>query len=215
MRETERESGVLTLIAWDLLPTSPHFAPFASFESFFVSSEHSRYARKYVNPKLTAGAATVLQRVYLQIRERAQTGNSLPITTRQLESLVRLAQARARAELRDWVTDADARDVISLMELSLVQAYTTETGSIDMGRRGGMSLAKQTKAFISELNRSCDRRGSATFTTADLLATADRMALAIADFNGFVDMLNDQSYLLKKGPKLWQLMTHSRGFSQR
>ena len=74
------------------------------------------YARKYVHPKLTGAAATVLQGkcylsacvsflppgvlvfplcvplfvgLYLKIRDRARGGDSLPITTRQLESLVK------------------------------------------------------------------------------------------------------------------------------
>lgn len=40
----------------------------------------------------------------------------MPITLRQLESLIRLAQARARAELRDWVTEDDALDVVEMMQ---------------------------------------------------------------------------------------------------
>ena len=59
-------------------------------------------------------------------------GNSIPITTRQLESLVRLAQARARAELRDRVTEADAKDVVLLMEESLLEAFTNETGQVSV-----------------------------------------------------------------------------------
>lgn len=36
------------------------------------------------------------------------TGKSMPITTRQLESLIRLSQARAKAELREVVTQVRA-----------------------------------------------------------------------------------------------------------
>ena len=34
-------------------------------------------------------------------------GKSMPITTRQLESLIRLSQARAKAELREVVTQVN------------------------------------------------------------------------------------------------------------
>jgi DNA helicase MCM8 len=51
-----------------------------------------------------------VQSFYLSLRASSCGGVSggLPITARQLESLVRLAEARARAELREIVTAEDA-----------------------------------------------------------------------------------------------------------
>ncbi len=47
------------------------------------------------------GLAQVLKEFYLELRRKAVGSvDSAPITTRQLESLVRLAEARARADLR-------------------------------------------------------------------------------------------------------------------
>lgn len=53
-----------------------------------------------------------------------------PITTRQLESLVRLAEARARLELREIVTGDDARDVIEIMTESLHDVFADEFGMV-------------------------------------------------------------------------------------
>jgi DNA helicase MCM8 len=50
--------------------------------------------------------------------------DSTPITTRQLEALVRLAEARAKLELREVVTKADAEDIVDLMSESLKQVRT-------------------------------------------------------------------------------------------
>lgn len=51
----------------------------------------------------------MLKGYYLQLRAAAAASpGSLPVTARQLESLVRLSEARARAELREWVTREDA-----------------------------------------------------------------------------------------------------------
>lgn len=55
------------------------------------------YARKYVHPTLNKDAANVLQKFYLDLRQTYRSSDSTPITTRQIESLVRLAEARARA----------------------------------------------------------------------------------------------------------------------
>lgn len=70
------------------------------------------YARRHVHPRLTRDAACVLQTFYLTLRERASGADSTPITARQLESMVRLAEARARIELREDVTREDAEDVV-------------------------------------------------------------------------------------------------------
>lgn len=62
------------------------------------------YAKQYVHPHLSPAAAKVLQRLYLTMRSEASAGQSIPVTTRHLESLIRLSQARARVELREEVT---------------------------------------------------------------------------------------------------------------
>ncbi len=46
----------------------------------------------------------VLRAFYLDLRAKSAAGGGAPITTRQLEALVRLAEARARADLRQvWL----------------------------------------------------------------------------------------------------------------
>ncbi|CAI9575112.1 unnamed protein product, partial [Staurois parvus] len=66
------------------------------------------YARQYVHPKLSLDAAHVLQDFYLELRKQNQGIDSTPITTRQLESLIRLTEARARLELREEAIKEDA-----------------------------------------------------------------------------------------------------------
>jgi DNA helicase MCM8 len=50
----------------------------------------------------------VLQQFYLSLRQKHKGIDGAPITTRQLESLIRLAEARAKMELREEVTEQDA-----------------------------------------------------------------------------------------------------------
>ena len=52
----------------------------------------------------------------MELRKQHQTQDSTPITTRQLESLIRLTEARARLELREVATKEDAGDVIEIMK---------------------------------------------------------------------------------------------------
>ncbi|KAJ1944503.1 DNA replication licensing factor mcm8 [Linderina pennispora] len=92
------------------------------------------YARKYVQPRLSQEAKAKLQSFYLELRANHRAVDSTPITTRQLEALVRLAEARARAELRETVTASDAENVVEIMRCSLFQTYEDEDGLFDFGR---------------------------------------------------------------------------------
>jgi DNA helicase MCM8 len=51
-----------------------------------------------------------------------------------LESLVRLCEARAKCELRETATAADADEVIGIMKQSLYEILSNETGMIDVSR---------------------------------------------------------------------------------
>jgi len=75
------------------------------------------YARN-ITPVLTPEAEDRLHEFYLKMREASSDG-SMAITLRQLESLVRIAEARARAALRAEVTVEDAEAAILIMNRSL------------------------------------------------------------------------------------------------
>jgi len=74
------------------------------------------YSRHSVFPKLSMEACEVLKAFYITLRENAtNNANTLPITSRALDSLIRLSQARAKLELRTIVSREDACDVIRLV----------------------------------------------------------------------------------------------------
>jgi replicative DNA helicase Mcm len=82
--------------------------------------------RKYVSyakgikPTLSNGALERLRDFYLAMRAASETeGSPVAITARQLESLVRIAEARARVALRKEVTAEDAEAAIAIMKRSL------------------------------------------------------------------------------------------------
>jgi replicative DNA helicase Mcm len=84
--------------------------------------------RKYISyaknlkPVLTQEALELLKGFYLLMRSASETeGTPVAITARQLESLVRVAEARARASLRKEVLAEDAESAIDIMKKSLEQ----------------------------------------------------------------------------------------------
>mmetsp|Transcript_17029 Transcript_17029/g.23413 ORF Transcript_17029/g.23413 Transcript_17029/m.23413 type:complete len:743 (+) Transcript_17029:535-2763(+) len=186
-----------------------------------ILRRYIEYARQFVHPQLTRAAAKVLQRQYLSMRSQSYSANtsalstltpfsrrsgSIPVTTRNLESLIRLAQARARMELREQVTESDALEVVQLLQESLLDAYTDELGRIDTGRKGGISLAKQVKCLVVALNREAGLRGSTMFTKREIQQLMMKLRVS-AEIDAMLDVMRTECYLLLKGPQLYQLQT--------
>lgn len=168
--------------------------------------DYIEYARKSVHPILTADAAKILQRMYLTLRSQASLGRTIPVTTRNLESLIRLAQARAKIELRDQVTAEDANDVVDLLHEALLDAATNEVGEVELGRKGGMGLAKQIKAIVKMLTNEAEIKNSKIFTLAELTEIVRRMKID-RDMDNIIEIMRTECYLLYKGPRLYQLQT--------
>ncbi|MDG6223782.1 MAG: minichromosome maintenance protein MCM [Candidatus Bathyarchaeota archaeon] len=89
---------------------------------------NSELFRKYVSysknmhPTLSQEALDCLKDFYLRMRAASETeGTPVAITARQLESLVRVAEARARIALKDKVELEDAEHAIEIMKISLEQ----------------------------------------------------------------------------------------------
>ncbi|XP_003215325.1 DNA helicase MCM8 [Anolis carolinensis] len=168
------------------------------------------YARQYVHPRLSPEAAQVLQQFYLELRQQSQRADSTPITTRQLESLIRLTEARSRLELREKATKEDAEDVVEIMKYSMLGTYSDEFGKLDFERSqhgSGMSNRSQAKRFVSALHGIAERTYNNLFEFQQLRQIAKEVNIKVTDFENFISSLNDQGYFLKKGPRLYQLQT--------
>ncbi|XP_046848188.1 DNA helicase MCM8-like [Xenia sp. Carnegie-2017] len=170
------------------------------------------YARKYVHPIISDDAAEELQKFYINLRQQHRSQDSTPITTRQLESLIRLTEARSRLELREEATRQDAIDVIEIMKYSLVDTFSDGLGSLDFNRSqngSGMSKNAQAKRFISELERISQLEYNSLFTMDQMRHIAMDLKLGVSGFEDFIYSLNNQNFLLKKGARVYQLQTSS------
>ena len=92
------------------------------------------YARKNVSPKLTDDANKVLENFYVSMRSSSNDENSpVTITARQLEAIIRLAEASAKIKLKEYVDAEDAEKAVKLQEVCLKEVgYDPETGKIDI-----------------------------------------------------------------------------------
>ncbi|MGQ9469111.1 MAG: LAGLIDADG family homing endonuclease, partial [Nitrososphaerales archaeon] len=101
------------------------------------------YAKK-IQPTLTKEAEKKILEYYLEMR-KIGSEFMITVTPRQLESLIRLATARARIMLRDKITEEDAIRAISLMRRMLeTVGVDVKTGKIDLGVLHGRPLSERT-----------------------------------------------------------------------
>ena len=88
-------------------------------------------ARK-INPKISENVVNELINNYLKMRESGGK-NTISATPRQLESLIRLSEARARLRFSHTVEKEDVEEAVTLVKIATQQAATDPvTGVIDM-----------------------------------------------------------------------------------
>ncbi|MDE1870982.1 MAG: minichromosome maintenance protein MCM [Candidatus Micrarchaeota archaeon] len=87
------------------------------------------YSRKAVQPRLSEDAANKIQEYYIELRQLGQKSGATAITPRQIEGLVRMAEASAKSRLSKIVEVLDAERAIELSE------HMLKTLAVDRGGR--------------------------------------------------------------------------------
>ena len=112
------------------------------------------YAKQKIKPRLTDEAIEEIKNFYVKLRNQSITTESdikpIPITARQLEGIIRLAEAHARVHLKEKVAAKDAKVAIDLLKASLSQVgYDEETKSFDIDKiTTGITSSKRGKILI-------------------------------------------------------------------
>jgi DNA replication licensing factor MCM6 len=174
-----------------------------------------RYARTY-QPKLTPEASDVLVEKYRQLRaDDAGAGkNSYRITVRQLESMIRLSEAIARANCRQDITPGFVREAYGLLRQSIIRVEkddidlegdddeviaeaepaaaagaSAEAGSSSLAQAESMDASTEDGAAASTAN-GAQHHGAANGTAASSSATAPRRARAKLTYERYMEMMN-------------------------
>ncbi|KAJ3132381.1 MCM DNA helicase complex subunit [Physocladia obscura] len=80
------------------------------------------YAREQIHPTLGDIDQDKIGSLYAELRRESLTSGSIPITVRYLESMVRMAEAFAKMQLRDTVRQEDLDRAMAVMIRSFVDA---------------------------------------------------------------------------------------------
>ncbi|SCU83420.1 LAME_0C05116g1_1 [Lachancea meyersii CBS 8951] len=147
-------------------------------------TSYLNYAKQKYAPVITEQAKTELVRAYVTMRKMGDDSRSdekrITATTRQLESMIRLAEAHAKMRLSHSVELQDVQEAVRLIK-SAIKDYATDpkTGKIDM------NLVQTGKSVIQRKMQEDLAREIVTILT-------DRSNNTIS-YNELVRSINEQS----------------------
>ncbi|GJQ10624.1 hypothetical protein GpartN1_g2415.t1 [Galdieria partita] len=173
--------------------------------SHSIFRRYVSFATSTIKPQLNSSAKKVLQELYLELRrQNKQETDPIPVTTRLLESLVRLTEARARSELRNEATEDDAKDVVEIMRHSIIATQGQTSSKLKGPKRA--SQAAQFKKFLRILQAEASRTSKTLFSNEDLKELGKRLSIPNEQVKELVERLNYEGFLIRKRDQ-WKLMT--------
>lgn len=95
--------------------------------------KYIHYAKSRMQPKITDEASERIVTHYGSLRDKdAEAFNTLPVTARTLETMIRLSSAVAKCRLSREVTEGDVDSAFAIMEAAIFSEFTrTDDGRVD------------------------------------------------------------------------------------
>lgn len=137
-----------------------------------ILRDYIAYAREHIHPKLTEPAQQKLIQAYIDMRKIGAGRGQISAYPRQLESLIRLAEAHAKIRLSQTVEIEDVDEAWRLHREALKQSATDPlSGKIDVGiLTTGLSAAARKKradlvAFIKDILKKKNKTKTIPYQT--------------------------------------------------
>lgn len=188
----------LVQLYWQDPPGQPDVLPVETMTRYIS------YARKRCHPLLTDDAAEALVRRYTQMRRLGASNRTVSATPRQLESLVRLAEALARMRLAAHVEARDVNEASRLLSSAMqTAAIDPRTGRVDMDLiHTGRSAAQRTHVheLAAELKRFLSSRTVVRFQQLQaLMQQQSSIEVTAEDLRDALRMLSDEEFVTMGG----------------
>jgi replicative DNA helicase Mcm len=166
------------------------------------------YARRNIRPVLSNESLRILEDFYVRVRKQGEEPDApVPITARQLEALVRLSEAAARARLSNIVSVEDAQRATRIVEGFLARVTTTEGKmDIDAIATGVTHNQRERVERLQDLMRELQESGGGTFDLGQLHSEAERRGIAPNRVDALFSMLRNQGEIAETRPGRWQLI---------
>lgn len=175
-----------------------------------ILRDYLAYAREYVHPRLNENASQRLILAYVDMRKVGSGRGQVTAYPRQLESLIRLAEAHAKVRLSNEVEVADVEEAWRLHREALKQSATDPlSGKIDVSilitglssaaRKKRMELAQALRKLIQAKGKVLTLNAQKLFQdmkeSSDLMITREMYEDALRD-------LQDDEFLQVTGKSI-------------
>lgn len=167
------------------------------------------YARKNIFPRITTEAAGRIQDYYIDLRKLGAKQGATPITPRQIEGIIRMAEASAKARLSNLVELPDAEAGIALNEYMLKTLLVDRGGRYDIDTIiTGMPREKvdRINTILGIIKNLESGEGSAKMQR--LIEEAEKSGLDAATVNKFVVELERSGDIFRPKPGIIKIIRH-------
>jgi len=161
------------------------------------------YSRRSVRPTLSEEALSTIEEFYVRVRRQGEEPNSpVPITARQLEALVRLSEASARARLASVVTADDARRATRIMESFLRRVSMTSEGKldIDLTQTGVSHSQRERLDVVMRTLRQLQEQHDGPFPVEQFLAAVEKAGIPADKADALLQTLRNQGEVYEPRP---------------
>ncbi len=211
-RDRRLADGILASHREGETRASPGGGPPGAAEAPFspdLLKKYIAYAKRTVHPVLSEAALRVLSDYYVRVRAQGEEPNApVPITARQLEALVRLSEAAAKARLSPEAGPEDAERAVGIMQNFLRRVAMTESGKLDVDlvQSGVSHTQRERQEIVLRVMRELQSGPDGWFTMEQFLEACDRAGVPPAKAEGQLQTLRNQGEVIEPRPNRWQLV---------
>lgn len=165
-----------------------------------VLRKYIGYARRMIKPRMTEEAIKIIKDFFVNLRRRAAEDPNapVPITARQLEALVRLAEAHARMALSNVVTAEDAKAAVNIMIRSLKDVgLDVESGTIDIDviMTGKPGSKRQKIMAVMKIIEDLEKYPGAPVRINEVIEKARNMKISEKEVENIIEQLKQEGTL--------------------
>ncbi|XP_030439653.2 DNA replication licensing factor MCM3 homolog 3 [Syzygium oleosum] len=117
--------------------------------------KYIHYAKHRIQPELTDEASEHIATAYAELRNassNAQTGGTLPITARTLETIIRLSTAHAKLKLSRKVTNSDVEAALKVLNFAIYHKELTDMEEREQERERELGRKRQADRHAGQTN---------------------------------------------------------------
>jgi replicative DNA helicase Mcm len=162
------------------------------------------WSKRNVFPVMSEEAKKKFSEFYIGIRRQGYEDEEapVPITARQLEALIRLGEARARARLSNTITAKDAEQVIKVVNFCLNQVFVDpETGKLDVDWvAAGTTKARRDRArSVREIIKELEEDYGEEIPIEEVLDRAEEEGMEREKAEEVIDVMKRDGLLFSPG----------------